>query len=440
MQITTTTIAGIGILWLGTLAGAYYLGDRHTPGKDGHGASGSVLTTGLSGGVDPGHNGGERLKSGTREAAAKALTVKQILAKMKATMRGGSMQNPSSMMKVMGLMDKIRPEDLQAALAEAEAMTDPQQKMLLTMCLLAKWAETDGPTAMKYAEEHSASGPLGQMAKMSVASAWAEKDAEAVWQWYKGQGDKDSGGMFGHNMALVSLFSNIAGNDPDLAFKRLEEIDAPARQMALAGMFQAALFDDDKRQQILMKVDALPDESERKQARQMMLSQWAMLAPEQAVEWVKKQPWEEQRDLRESMGMMLMMNDPKKGASLVMDGVPDDEKPREYSRVISQWAAMDANAAGTWLNEQPQGPQLDEARQSFVSATSQNDPANAMTWAGTITNPDLRFSATMTAYQEWKKKDLAAADQALASSGLDEAQVQAVKAGQTAPDKATAEP
>lgn len=434
MQLNTTTIAGTAILWLGTLLGAYHLGNRHETTNDGHAASGPAVTAGSARHHDASRSGRDARGLRDREAAAKPLTVKQVLAKVNAALRGGSMQNPSSMMKVMGLLDKIRPEDVQEALAEAEAMTDPQARMMVAMCLLAKWAEIDGPAAMKYAEEHATgSGPMGQMGKMSVAGAWAEQDPEAVWEWYQEQADKGGGGMAGGSLALVSLFASMAEHDLDLAFKRLAEIDGPGKLMALAGMCQSALFDDDKRGQILEKVDALPDETERKQAKQMMLGQWAMLAPEQAVEWVKTQPQAEQRELRETMATMLMMNDPRRGASLMMEGVSEEEQPQAYSQVVSQWARMDANAAGTWLKEQPQGPQLDEARQSFVNATCQKDPGNAMAWAATITNPDLRFRATKTAYQAWQQKDPAAADQGLANSGLDDAQIQAVKAGQSPP-------
>ena len=53
-----------------------------------------------------------------------------------------------------------------------------------------------------------------------------------------------------------------------------------------------------------------------------------------------------------------------------------------------------------------------------------------MAWAATITQPGLRYEATWTAYKAWKKKDPAAAEQALATSGLDEAVIQALENGQ----------
>jgi hypothetical protein len=50
-----------------------------------------------------------------------------------------------------------------------------------------------------------------------------------------------------------------------------------------------------------------------------------------------------------------------------------------------------------------------------------------MVWAGTITDPDSRVSATRTAYKAWHKKDAAAADQALNTSGLTAEQMESVK-------------
>jgi hypothetical protein len=64
---------------------------------------------------------------------------------------------------------------------------------------------------MKYAEEHAADwGLMGQMSKMSVVGAWAERDPEAVWEWYQGQAEEDGGAMGAGNLALVTLFASMA--------------------------------------------------------------------------------------------------------------------------------------------------------------------------------------------------------------------------------------
>ncbi len=430
MQLNTTSLAAACLLWIGTLAGAYFAGKSSRSVTDAAANPSTSDTAATPGGAGNSRATGKAgAAGGTNDAADKPLTIKQLISKAKAMMRNGSMQNPSAMMKVMGLLDKIRPEDVQQALAEAESITEPQQKAMIYMALLGKWAESDGPAAMQFAEEHTKSlGMMSQIGKMSVAAAWAEKDPEAVWQWYKKQSDKDSGGpLGGGSMVLMSLFSNLAANDPDTAFNRLEEIDGPSRQMAMAGMFQSAMFDDEKRQQLLKKVDALPEEHERKQAKQMMLSQWVMLAPEEALTWVKTQPVADQHELRDTVGSMLMMSDPRKGASFLLEGATDEEKSKRYSSIIGQWANLDTNAAGTWLREQPPGPHLDAAKQTFVQTAAQKDPESALAWAGTITNPETREASTQTAYTLWKKKDPAAAEQALNNSGLSEEQLARIR-------------
>jgi len=430
----TVILAGL-VLWAGTLIGSYQLGHLH-----------KADTTAESSGNGPDTSGNPRLSGSTRadvEGASrdrnrttdKRMTVKQVFAQLKATMRPGSMQNPMVMMRAMALLDKLRPGDLPEALAEAEAMKDQQAKMMVYMAVMGKWAESDGPAAMKYAEEHSKElGTTGAIMKMSVAAAWAESDPNAVWDWYKSNKDSGSGGVFGGNqMVLVSVFSNMMANDPDTAFKRLDELDPEAKTMALAGMTQSALFDDAKRQSLLNRIDAMPEGTERTQARQMLLSQWAMLAPDEATAWVSKQPAADQKDLRESMGTMLMMTDPKKGATFMLEGAADDEKPKIYSTVVSSWARMNPEAASTWLSEQGNGPELDQARSSLVDAISNKNPAEAMTRAKEITDADTRFAAMSAAYQKWQPKDAAAANQALDSSGLTAEQIQEIRTTRQAP-------
>lgn len=432
MKLNSTTIAATGILWLGSVGAAWYFGTRHGGGTDFPGRTRTESPDDTSGGSRsgfPGRKGG--ILPGSAAEPGKFLTAKQIIAKVRAGMQGGNMQNPMAMMKSLALLDNIRFHDIPEALAEVEAMKEPQQKMMMLMALMGKWAETDGPAAMKYAEEHPAGpGMMAQVGKMGVVSAWAEKDPEAVWKWYKNQSadDPGSGGMMsGNNLALSSIFSQMAAKDPELAFKRLDEIEGSGRQMALAGMFQSAMFDDDKRSAILKAVDAMPDDSERKQAKQMMLGQWAMMAPDEAVEWMKSQPQSEQGTMRESVGSMLMMSDPKKGAALLLEDATEAQKPQRYAQVVGTWAMSDTNAAGTWLRDQPQGPQLDDARSSFVSAASIKDPESAMAWAGTITDEAKRVTATGTAYHAWITKDPAAAEKSLSASGLSAEQMEKVR-------------
>jgi hypothetical protein len=418
------------VLWLGTLLGSYQIGHRQgaagpdttpvgTTAADGNTRTASSSRSGTDG------RGGR----GSQRPADKALTVKQLFAQVKATMRPGSMQNPMAMMRAMALLDKLRPEDIPAALLEAEAMKDQQSKMMVYMAILGKWAEQDGPAAMKYAEDHAKDlGATGAVLKMSVVAMWAEKDPDAVWAWYQGNKDKDSGGMFGGNqMVLMSIFSNLMTNDPDTAFKRLDELNKESRTMALAGMSQTALFDDTKRQALLDRIKTMPDAAERTTARQMLMTQWVMLAPDEATAWIAKQPAEDQKEMRDGVGPAFMMSDPKKGAAFMMEGATAEEKPALYSKVVSSWAAMSPDAAAGWLAEQGDGPELDQARSSLAFSMSEKNPAAAMANVRAITDDNLRFTAASAVYGKWQTSDAAAANKAIDDAGLTAEQVQQIR-------------
>lgn len=308
-------------------------------------------------------------------------------------------------------------------------MKDPQSKMMVYMAVLGKWAEQDGPAAMKYAEDHAKDlGPTGAVLKMSVVAMWAEKDPDAVWAWYQSNKDKDSGGMFGGNkIALSSIFSNLMTNDPDTAFKRLDELDKQDKIMALSGMSQTALFDDTKRLKLLDRIEAMPDATERTQARTMLISQWVMFAPDDAAAWVGKQPAEEQKEMRSSVGTAFMISDPKKGAAFLMEGATAEEKPTRYATVVGSWAAINPDAAASWLAEQNDGPELDQAYGTLARSLSDTKPAVAMNHVGAITDAKQRFTTASTIYRKWQATDSAAADKSLETIGLNSEQIQQIK-------------
>lgn len=429
MKPTRLFVIAGAVLWLGTLFGAYQFGHRQgaAPAESGAtrpvaGANSRLASQSRSASDAEGRN--------AQRTGEKPQSVKQLFAQLKVAMRPGAMQNPMVMMRAMALLDKLRPEDLPEALLEAEAMKDQQAKMMVFMAVLGKWAEQDGPAAMKYAEDHAKDlGATGAVLKMSVVAAWAEQDPDAVWTWYQNSKDKDSGGILGGNqMLLMSIFSNLMTHDPDNAFKRLGELDKEGRTMALSGMCQTALFDDAKRQDLLNRIKTMPDAAEQAQARQMLVSQWVILAPDEAVAWVGKQPAEEQKEMRESVGTMFMMSDPKKGAAFMLEGATAEEQPKIYARVVSSWAATNPDAAAEWLASQGDGPELDQARSSLAYTLGEKKPAAAMANVKSITDPELRFSAAGTVYRKWQATDPAAANQALDNAGLTAEQVQQIRA------------
>jgi hypothetical protein len=128
MHLNPSTIACTAILWLGSLLGAYHLGNRQETGGKSVSSPDSTIMEESSRAHAASHSDRYARSSRALDAGDKPPNVKRILARVSASMRGGSMQNPAVMMKVMGMLDKLRPEDVQQALTDAEAITDPQAR------------------------------------------------------------------------------------------------------------------------------------------------------------------------------------------------------------------------------------------------------------------------------------------------------------------------
>jgi hypothetical protein len=175
--------------------------------------------------------------------------------------------------------------------------------------------------------------------------------------------------------------------------------------------------DDASRRRLLERSASLPPD-QRAQIRQMVAGQWAMSNPDDAVAWIRSLPADEQKPARESAAQMMLMMKPALGADLMLEGADEKDRSQLYNRVAMQWAGQDARAAGEWLTKQPQGPELDSARSTYAMIVSQRDPAAAMDWARSVQDQDQRFQAVGQVYQTWRAKDAAAANAALAASGL----------------------
>ncbi len=354
--------------------------------------------------------------------AAGGNSLKDIMTRVRGMLRGSAMVNPSGDFKAMTLLAEIRDQDLLEALKMAEETANPQQKLLILTNLLSRWARTDPQAAMKYAEEKlSSQGTLIQMGKMGVVTTWAEQDPEAVWAWYQKQGTEGAGGKGGimdREVALMAIFSSMTGRDLDSTFKKYAELaTVEERQAAFTGIAQAA-SDESSRNRVMEELAKIKDTVEQKEAREVLLSQWALMEPEKVAAYVEGLTADERKASAGAVGQALMLSDPKMGAEFILKNGDSDQRAENYATIIQTWAQQDPNAAGLWLGKQPQGPELDEARSSFAGFVQERDPESAMEWAKTITGEIQRATLVFGVYESWKKTNATAAEAALARSGI----------------------
>jgi|GEM_PF-1033329 len=339
----------------------------------------------------------------------------------------GGMMNIRGMLRAIAPLVELDDAQLQDALAEVEkTVKEPQQKMMMYSLLLGQWAESDGKSALAYAEQKLGSGsPMDFGVRASIVGAWSRRDPDGVWRWYQTE-RKEDGNDRTKGMLVSMMFAGMAASDLDSALQKLPSLDDSTRAMALSGIANSSTSES-SRTRLLDRAATMSPE-QKQQIRQGVVSQWAMTDADAAVKWIHSLPADEQKPMRDSASNMIMMMQPAKGADLMMEGAEEKDKPQLYDRVVGQWAWQDSKAAGEWLSKQPQGPELDNARRTYAVAVSQKDPSAAMDWAKSVQNPEQRTQSVEQIYQTWRGKDAAAADAALDASGVSEEDIKRMRA------------
>jgi hypothetical protein len=88
---------------------------------------------------------------------------------------------------------------------------------------------------------------------------------------------------------------------------------------------------------------------------------------------------------------------------------PGDVRDRALAGVVQAWAASATDEVAAWLDQQPRSPTRDAAAGSFAKVILPRDPATALARLRTISDAELRLRALQESWQNWSKRDPAAA-------------------------------
>jgi hypothetical protein len=372
-------------------------------------------------GADGASNEVEPRRTAASDSKTDRPPVKDIILQARAALGTGmsGFMNMRGMFKALAPLTDLTDAEIQEALAEVEqTVKEPQQKMMFYSMLLSQWAETDGPAALAYAKEKlQGQGPMMAGITMSVVGTWARRDPEAVWRWYLDARERgERGPMGGAEGYLAGIFNGMAASNIDAAFGRLGTLADHERQQAISGIAMSGM-DPRVRDGLLTRAASL-DASTRGSLYQGLIGTWMMTDADGATKWMATLPEDERKPLVTTAGSTMMFMNPEKGAELQIQNATEKELPQAYSRVVSQWAGRDPQAAGDWLNKQPQGPQLDDARRSFATAIAARDPSGAFDWAKAVQDDAKRVAAYEQVYRTLNAKNPASASAALDQAGL----------------------
>jgi hypothetical protein len=352
------------------------------------------------------------------------ISLRAMLAEARQRLTGG-MINIGSIVDVFDSMGAIHSAQMPEIMSLIDEMPNFQQKNLLYMAALTRWADEDGAGAADYVngnfDAERRAGMLG-----AVFSSWAATEPLTGWKWFDANRDEFANPAHAHPL-VRSLYQGLATSDFAAAMTRLKlEDDFDLRTVAVEAI-GAATATSGHRDAFLDYAKGLENKDQRVRAVNSVLGHMAHSDPAGASSLVEMlDPGKERAEAAKQVANAWFETDPETASTWFLSQVPDDQMPDAIRDITNRWLRRDPNAAGEFLSQIEQGEQSDPARAAFSQGIVALDPESALTWAGTITDNKMRDGSLVNIYKQWRRRDPQAADASLGGSGLSEEQLQKV--------------
>lgn len=299
--------------------------------------------------------------------------------------------------------------------------------------LLGRWASLEGAAAFAWLDEHP---DLVDLVLADAGPAWAASDPAGYAAWLATyHSDKETSPFY--SMHLSSEY--LAPHDLPAAIRITVEKVLAANRYQLninAGDLRPHIQKVEDAEALGSEILAHPEWSSRLPADDpldLLIALrycWQEIDPESWDRWADSHPSlaakAYSRD-RESASFFLGSRNPEHEAERILAVTPPDKQQMIIEAIIPALAETDINAAGTWLDKQPESPDKWEAMQTFALAAVEQDPAAALTWARSIPDPAQQARAQRRVLAKWADTDPAAAADWLPQSGWTGPQLQAAR-------------
>lgn len=301
-----------------------------------------------------------------------------------------SFENPSSRDKAISAVIEGADPASAAYLANAiaalplEALAGRRQRGLIGMAA-TKWSELDPAAAAKFVDTFPAT-PGDYFADVhTIAANWAAADPQAALAWAQ---QRDGTNSFPTHFATSGAISGWWQKDAGAAEAYVASHLSTLSDRQMASSLASQMFNSD---------------------------------PRHAMEWVNGLPDVQARQQADStIAIQIGWSDPK-GAAVWASNLPDDVRGLALNSSVEHWAQGEPAAAAQWLNSL-NGTSRDQAVSGYSSAISRTDPANALGWAVTITDPAMRNNSVDRIARTWIYRNPTEAKAWLQGSALSDEQ------------------
>ena len=409
--------------------GGYLSGSNMSSSGEGAGAETAVIRTHSSNRAD-GPAGGETA-AGKRAGRARSL---EEISRM-----------PGNMDRIKALMDfyaGLSPSQLAEEARKLESLP-MNERMMASILLFGRWAESDPTAAMAFS---NTMGFAGGLVRPTILQSWASADPANAAKYYAanprefammGMMGGGRGPMGGGQGPASIIASEWARQDPAAALAWAGTLTTDQAQAMNSVISAVAQTDPVKAASMLASMTS----TDKGEAYRSIASKYGALDFNAAQAWVRTLPAEEQAAaLASAIGglantdpqsaakqwALMTAGDAKDSAAAIVAGdlarvnpqaaadfikQQDSEKAQQNSmrQLMPTWAAQNPTAALAYANSFQAGAVRDSALQSYVMSNNTAAPADLVKVAETVTDAGSRDRALGMAAARWMREDPEAA-------------------------------
>ena len=178
----------------------------------------------------------------------------------------------------------------------------------------------------------------------AMAESWAESEPDKALKWAVGLPEKLAG------EAAAASAKTWATRDFNAALTAAQGLSSEARANALRGI--ADVTDAQDVAKVLPSVESLPESAARAGALGDLVFEWAGKSPEEASQWLTRQPQGLSRDASVgSLARRVMESEPESAMEWAATIHDPAERQQQLRDLTVKWLEKDAPAARRWVQE-----------------------------------------------------------------------------------------
>ena len=350
----------------------------------------------------------------------------QDLAKLTASPEAPMEERLEAAIALAGILPADVPKVCEKALTLAKGDREAVLK-----ALLMRWAESDGPAAMKWGRDHLFGQKEWMQCFLNLGAVWASCDPAGLERWINSEGKQGKWAPSGQGLTGVDWLARAdvvaaarlavmeEGHTSDWISKKLQfGIRTSAQAREIAARLKNHPWTPPQPQTMeggRVWFPAVKQGYAAAQVAKALEARWPEIDPAGWAAWIIKNPiaTSGRPHVLEQALQSHAANPSPALASAAVAASPPELLEDTTARLIGQWAFTDPESAGTWLNEQRVGGAMVQAVEAYAWKALRADPVAAFAWLAVLPDEHHRERLILSQFKSWQESQPVAATEFL---------------------------